>query len=505
MGKKKQTLGTLTVCASLLAACSSNSSSPKSPEASGGSAPSAKTENTFTVLLEQHPNWPYDKNWVVWKWIKEKTGATFDVQVPSGELKDTINLNVASGNMPDITFFTSRADADKFGQQGVLANILDYKDVMPNLTAWLKKYPDIAKAALAANGKMYMLPNQGFGETNRVIWMYREDIFKKHGIKPPENYDELITVGKKLKELYPGSYPFSFRSGPNLTILNFATAQFGTYNGFFLDEKTGKLRYGPTENEYKKMVEYFHTMHKEGLIPPDWLTYNVQQWQTAVSNDQTFLLLDYIGRLDLFNIPMRKTNPGFSLAFMTPPEGVPGFKVNPYIHFIEAGMTFSSKSKKIKEALQAYDWFYSEEGKQILSWGKDEEAYTTENGKKKLKPEYLDVTDLRKKTGLATNGTYTWFDYDAHLAPASQEQRDAYDLARKHDSPYRVRPQYNESELSNVSLLQAAVEKHRNEQITRFIIGERSLDQWDQYVAEAKKLGVDELAKITQAAYDRLK
>lgn len=131
--------------------------------------------------------------------------------------------------------------------------------------------------------------------------------------------------------------------------------------------------------------------------------------------------------------------------------------------------------------------------------------YTTENGKKKLRPEYLDITDVRKKTGLATNGTYTWFDYDAHLIPATQEQRDAYDLARKHDSVYHVRPQYIESELSNVSLLQAAVDKHRNEQITKFILGQRSMDEWDQYVSEAKKIGVDELMKITQTAYDRLK
>jgi len=59
--------------------------------------------------------------------------------------------------------------------------------------------------------------------------------------------------------------------------------------------------------------------------------------------------------------------------------------------------------------------------------------------------------------------------------------------------------------LANVSLLQAAIDKHRNEQLTRFILGERSLDQWDQYVAEANKLGLDELMKITQKAYDRLR
>lgn len=503
---KWKAVGSVAICASLLAACSGKEAAP-TPGADGAGQPgtAGKPKNTFTMLLESHANWPYNKDWPVWKWIEEKTGATFNVQLPSGTIGDTINLNMASGNMPDITFFLSRADADKFGQQGALANILDYKDVMPNLTAWLKKYPDVAKSALAADGKMYMLPNEGFGETNRVIWMYRDDIFKKHGLKPPQTYDELITVGKKLKELYPGSYPFSFRSGANLGILNFASAQFGTTNGIFQDPKTGKARYGPTEDGYKKMVEFFHIMHKEGLMPPDWLTFNLQQWQNAVSNDQTFMILDYIGRLDLFNIPMKKTNPNFNLAFMTPPEGLPGYKVNPYIHFLESGMTFSSKSKKVKEAMQAFDWYYSEEGKTILSYGKGDEVYTTENGKKKLRPEYLDITDVRKKTGLATNGAYTWFDYDAHLAPATQEQRDAYDLARKHDSFFPVKPQYIVSELSNVTLLQTAVDKHRNEQITRFILGERPLDQWDQYVAEAKKVGLDELMKITQTAYDRLK
>ncbi|MNI02639.1 Lipoprotein LipO precursor [compost metagenome] len=505
---KWKALGSVALCTSLLVACSGKEEATTTTPATAApsqSAPAQISKHTFTMLLESHASWPYNKDWPVWKWIEEKTGASFNVQLPSGTLSDTINLSMASGNMPDLTYFLSRADADKFGQQGALSNILEYKDIMPNLTAWLAKYPAIAKSALAADGKMYMLPNEGFGETNRVIWMYREDIFKKHNLKAPENYDELIAVGRKLKELYPKSYPFSFRSGANLVILNFASAQFGGTNGIFQDPKTGKARYGPTEDGYKKMVGYFQVMHKEGLIPPDWLTFNLQQWQNSVSNDQTFMILDYIGRLDLFNIPMQKTNPNFKLSFMAPPEGTSGNKVNPYIHFLESGLTVSSKSKKVKEAMKALDWYFTEEARTILSFGPGEEIYTTENGKRKLRAEYQDVTDLRKKTGLATNGAYSWFNYDAHLAPATQEQRDTYDLARKFDSFMPVKPQYIQSELSNVSLLQTAVEKHRNEQITRFILGERPMDQWDQYVSEANKIGVSELMKVAQTAYDRLK
>ena len=496
----------------LLAACSTKEA-PPAPQVSQAPKASAevpspnieKQKHTFTMLLESHANWPYNKDWPVWDWIEEKTGARFNVELPSGELNDTINLNMASGNLPDITFFLNRANADKFGQQGALANILDYKDDMPHLTAWLQKYPDIANSSLAADGKMYMLPNEGFGETNRVIWMYREDIFKKHGLEIPGTYDELIEVSKKLKELYPESYPFSFRSGSNLQILNFTTAQFGLKNFIFQDPNTGEARYGPTEDGYKEMVGYLQVMNKEGLIPPDWLTFNLQQWQNAVTNDQSFIILDYIGRLDLFNIPMQKTNPEFKLAFMPPPEGTPGNKVNPYIHFLESGMTVSAKSKKVKEVMQALDWYYSEEARKILSYGPDDVVYTTVNGEKKLRDEYQDVTDVRKKTGLATNGAYSWFDYDAHLAPATQEQRDTFDLARQYDSFFPVRPQYIESELSTVSMLSTAVDKHRNEQITRFILGQRSLEEWDQYVTEAKEIGLNELMKISKTAYDRLK
>lgn len=476
------------------------------PPSSAGTEPSSETEmekHTFSMLLVDHPNWPYNEDWIVWDWIEEKTGAVFDVQLPSGDLMDTINLNVASGSMPDITFFLNRSEANKFGQQGVLANVLDYLDVMPNLKAWMEKYPDETQATLAADGGMYMLPNQGFGETNRIIWMYRKDIFDKHGLETPKNYEELIAVGKQLKALYPDSYPFAFRSGANLEILTFASAQFDTHNDFYLHE-SGEVRYGPIEDNYRLMVEMFRRMSEEEIIPPDWLTLSTQQWQTMVTNDQTFILLDYIGRLDLFNLPMQQENSEFHLAFMTPPEGIPGFAVNPYTHVLESGITVSAQSQHIEAIFKAYDWYYSEEGREILSWGKDDAVYLTENGERKLKPEYLDVTQVRKETGLATNGAYTWFDYDAHLVPASEEQKQAYDLARQHDSVYRVKPQYNESELNEVTLLKTNIDKHRLEQITKFILGERDLAEWDAYVAEAKQLGLDRLMEITKEAYGRL-
>ncbi|MFD0710530.1 extracellular solute-binding protein [Paenibacillus sp. GCM10027626] len=68
-----------------------------------------------------------------WEMYKEKTGVTLDVQLPSGKLQETLNLVIAAGNMPELMYMTNHADANRFGQQGALANILDYIGLMPNL------------------------------------------------------------------------------------------------------------------------------------------------------------------------------------------------------------------------------------------------------------------------------------------------------------------------------------------------------------------------------------
>lgn len=467
------------------------------PEQGGSTA-----KKTFSMLTESHPSTPYSKDWLVWKLLEQKTGATFQVQIPSGKLEDTINLSIASGDMPELMFMYGRTQANKYGQQGALVNILDYKDDMPNFKKWMEKYPDIAKAQLAADGKMYMFPNEGFGEANRMIWMYRDDVFKKHNLKAPANFDELYEALKKLKELYPKSYPFSFRTGSNLLLLKSMSAHFGTNEGFY--QNGGNVSYGPTEANYRKMLEYLNKFYKEGLMPPDWLTVDAKKWQDMMSTDQSFVTVDYIGRIDFYNNALRKDKPDFNLAFMAPPVGMSGAKQqNAYMHVVDSGLTVSIKSKQIKDIMKTIDFLYSEEGRTLSSWGQEGTTYTTQNGKKKLNAEYTDATELRKRTGLASNGTYTWIDYDALLSIASKELQDAYVEARKYDAPYRALPDFNQKELETITTTGAAVDKYRDENVIKFILGEISFDNWNQYVNGLNNLGLPKLTELYKTAYSR--
>lgn len=142
MKKKSLSIVVITaLCASLLAACGGTKDKGGDASAGGSSSSPASTasaapvKKTFTALLDNNATFPYSKDWPVWNMIEEKTGVRLDVQVPSGKLADTLNLTIASNNLPDLMYMSNRNDSNKYGMQGALANILDYVDQMPNIGA----------------------------------------------------------------------------------------------------------------------------------------------------------------------------------------------------------------------------------------------------------------------------------------------------------------------------------------------------------------------------------
>ncbi|GIP38686.1 sugar ABC transporter permease [Paenibacillus sp. J31TS4] len=490
----------------LLAGCSaSGTNTPPSSASAGSSGDSSSgvpTKQTFTALNYSNPSWPYNKDNIVWKLIEEKTGVSLNVQVPSGKLEDALSVTIASGNLPDLMLTMNKQLADKYGQQGALVNILDYVKDMPNLKKWMDTYPTDTQNVMSSDGKMYMFPNAGIGETNRMIWLYREDVFKKLGLSQPQTWDELYTTLKKLKEANPKSYPLSFRNGLQ-RLLNFAET-FGTSSDMYYDFDKKEWRYGPIEDNYKKMIEYLNKFYKEGLIPPDFLSVDTKLWQDLMSTERAFITIDYIGRVDFFNSALRKDNPQYNLAFMAPPAGFSGApRRNAYTQYVDEGFMVSTTSKKIKEIMKFMDFFYSEEGKTLASWGKEGVTFKTENGKKQFIETYGDVADMRKKTGLSTDGTYAWFDYDAHLSLSSPELQKAYQEAPKYDSKQQPRPAFTTDEMETLSLSGDTITKKRDENITKFIVGERSLDDWPKYVSEMKALGLDKIVDIYKKAYER--
>lgn len=464
--------------------------------------PEAPAPVTLSMVTFSHPLWPYNANWPIWQFIKDRTGVTLNVEVPPGtNYNDAVNLVIASGDLPDIVFLNGFANANKYGADGAFINIFDHMDKLPNYKTLLDSRPDLKVAVTTADGSSFVLPNDGLGEALKRVWAYRDDIFAKHNLQPPSTYDELHSLLLKLKQLYPDSYPLGLFEGIN-SIEGLVTA-FDTFAVPYPDAG-GNWQYGPISDNFKQQVEYLRQFYTEKLIPPDFLSLQRPELRQMFTQDKTFISVDGIGTIDELPATAKETNPAFSLTYMTPPAGWVGGPRTVIINPLEQrGFAISSTTTNLDEVLRYADWLYSDEGMSTVSWGKEGETYTVQAGQKQFSPDFADFADIRTKTGLNTVGAYLRLDFSGYISISSPKLKEAFQVSQNYQIIAPPVPAFTMEENDVISTVGMSIQKHYQENVAKFIVGQRNLDEWDRYVQETMDLGLDKLLATYKTAYDR--
>ncbi|NJD01267.1 MAG: extracellular solute-binding protein [Ruminiclostridium sp.] len=470
---------------------------------------------TVSIMVGSGPSWPFQEDWYILKKIKEKTGITLNVNaVTDPNFNDKVSITLASGDVPDLIYLDAPT-AQKFGQQGALVNIFDIEKDMPNYLKWKNADKNNILPFLTSDGKLYNFSANEIGETNRMGWLYRKDVFDANKLQVPTNDEELYNVLKQLKQIYPDTYPLTFRGGVSRIPLiasswgagnNGLSALYGpTKPPYFYDASSDSWKYSPIEQGYKNLLTYLNKLYKEKLIAPDIISLDTKTWQDRMSGNQIFITMDYIVRIDYFNVPLRKINPVFTLAYMPPFKGGElgsAKKTNTASNY--AGNTITAKAKNMQNAIQLMDWMFSDEGKETVSWGAEGETYTMVDGKRKM-TDMADVTELRKKTGISTLGMYTRFDFGVHINLFSPELAAAANEDPKYDQEAVIPGVFTAAEQEIVATKGAAIQKLTDEMVAKFVVGQRNLSEWDKYVQEVKALGLDDMLGIYKASHERLK
>jgi putative aldouronate transport system substrate-binding protein len=64
---------------------------------------------------------------------------------------------------------------------------------------------------------------------------------------------------------------------------------------------------------------------------------------------------------------------------------------------------------------------------------------------------------------------------------------------------------YNEQEQEVMDSLHSTILSYVQESFARFVTGDLNIDRdWDAYIAEFSKMGLPEVIRVTQSAYDRM-
>lgn len=484
------------------------------PEA-GKALPADAVLNVVTV---SHSSWPYQENWEVWKCIKESVGGTVNVNAyPESDFATKFQLLMASpDSLPDVfSFQNTPTGMPGYCEQGAFLSMDDNLDKLPNYKKfWDSASEEVRKKTIDtrrySDGKVYVSPATGMErQINIQGWLYRKDIFDKNNIKVPETMDELYTACKQLKKIYPNSYPFCIRSIlSRINLIGSSWKPYFCYNAYY-DYNADKWCYGAGEDTMYEIVSFLRKMYDEGLVAPDYANISTNSWQELITTDRGFIFPDYQTRIDFFNPIARKNNPEFTLTAMKPPKAntPTGTHLTGKDNYDPQGFSVCNTGKQasIINAFRYVDWFYSDEGCEITSWGKEGVTYeNTDKGRRYI----VSGSDTPKTLyGFGTIGSYLRVDPTVADVMVSDEQSATTDLLLdsqvEYYNPLRW-AKFSQEDNDKIADLSTSITTYAEENIVKFISGQKPLSDWESYKAGLSKLPVDELLKAYEEAYNKI-
>jgi putative aldouronate transport system substrate-binding protein len=482
----------------------------------------------FGMLNRDHPNYPYQDDWLIIEQLEQEHNVTFDMtNVPLSDWNDRRNLLLGAGDAPEIVPSIYAGDETQFVAGGGLLPVSDYLDYLPNFQDKVEKWGmgDEIEQLRQDDGKFYILP--GLHELNnpQYTFAYRADLFEEAGVtEQPETWEEFADQLETVTGFHDLDYGVT-DGADNFQVLDaslsVAAPNFGTIGGWTLYGREGvwhngeEFQYAPAVDGYRDMVAYFADLHERGVLDPEALT------QDKDSADQKFLNGQTAARgsnyQEITNLRASFAELGqddVELALLTVPAGPAGSNLM-WGERLESGLVISShaaESDHFKALLQYVDWLYfSDSGLEFAKWGVEGETYTKDaDGTRTLTDDVAwyglnapAPTELNVDYGFY-NGVFTLAHgstEDLFLSMQTDEVREFINaMNEKEELPLPPPAPLTEEELEQASLLRGALESHVQENTAQFILGQRSLDEWDNYISELEGLGMSDYVGLYNEA-----
>lgn len=443
--------------------------------------------------------------------------------VPFQSISEKRNLALASGDLPDAFHTTGMPPTDilKYGEQGTFVALNDLiEDYAPNFKKILDENPLIKQSVTMADGNIYSFPTVSDPEfaSHRIqarpfiLKSWLEELDMDMPETTEEYYDFLTAVKNDLNET-----PFG---GPHIvTLVDYLQGSFGLSNrggsNRFIDEdlETGEVRFYPVAEEYKEMLEYLHKLYDEKLIAQNIFSIDHQQFIANLSENLYGSVVWYAPEevasketgKDYIGMPMLEGPHGKTLTQVGSPVLTPG------------AFLITDVNDYPEETVRWVDHFYGQEGMELFFMGVEGETYeVTEDGE-------LDFMDHIKNSeeGLTFEqeaAKYLTFPGSGFPSMVKEELFDGVASAPqsleaaeklepnmiKDENVWPILPQTNE-ENTVLASVGSDIEKYVEEMRDKFITGDKPLSEWDDYVSEIEKMGLDEYLEIKSKGLERIK
>ena len=453
----------------------------------------------------------------------ERLGVELEFVHPTtGGEADQFNLMIGSGKYPDIIvweFSTAAMGLSELIDSGILIDMDGLiRQYAPNYLKVLERDPSYPKEVRSDEGKY-----QAFYTFNVSIPLssgpvFREDLLAKYGLELPKTVDEWTNVMTTLKEKDPNvSYPLTAsKSYVGEVWFRELLPAYNTRTEFCLGDN-GQVVYGPATENFKAYLAKLAEWYNAGLIDPEFMSNDNKALNAKIADGTSAVATMAIGSgIRSITENTRPNNPDFKLTGVAWPVLNAG-DTSSYV--LEGGVAHTSVQAAITSscadpvlATQVLDYFYSEEGGNLISWGIEGESYTVENGKKTFTDKIMNSPDGRSASeaildyALPVYGFVNAMDNDAYIQMniTLPEQGEARTLWQSLDSganlPKLVVAQEDADEYR---MILNEVKTYVQEMYIKFITGQANPETaWDTYMNTLNGMDLPYATECMQKAYN---
>jgi putative aldouronate transport system substrate-binding protein len=456
-----------------------------------------------------------DSENVAFQTIQERLGVKLVFEnPPSGTEVESFNLMVAGDMLPDIIFTGWGGDSlytggvDKYISDGVLLNVKDM------LAEYAPDYLNAIKTLVPEGEQKEFYTDEGnlalfyaispYEEYAYNGILYRNDWMTELKLENPKTIAQMENVLTKFKEVKGAVAPMIL---PTNGLDNLGGAILSAWDigpGFYLGNS--KVEYGAVQPAFKEYLRLMADWYKKGLVDIDFATRNEDAWKRMITTGESGCIIhspDTVGAWMSSITPMMGGhNPG-----LTEDQRIE-YRLQTFRCRPPYSAAITTACKDVKAAMTFLNYGYTKEGYMLYNYGVEGETYNIVDGK-------VVYTDM-----MLHNPEYPVLDailkFKAHIGPFvrfEHEGNPAITLDNMATRAFWTEDSGTALNLPMISLtaeegeefarIMTQVYTYQNTAVVNFIMGTKSLDEFDKYVEDMLSLGLNDVVGLEQAAYER--
>jgi len=446
--------------------------------------------------------------------------------VPFNDYDTKLNLYVQSGDLPDIMWSRNGLSwPAEYGPKGIFLDWDKYKQYMPNVQKWAGKFPHINNVLLPT-GERYSINDIATAEYMGEGWFYNKALLAKAGVTaPPDDFNQMFDAMMKVKNTSPTAFGYDSYWGIGYIQGAFGNAM-NAQSGIYYDPAQKKWIFGWFDNpNVKKLYVALNKAYANKLFNPEIMSVG------GITNEKDIEIFEggnyafsyhYYG--ESYGRWASKGRPD-PMVGMRPPKADDGKRY--YWITVKMignlnGWAFMASSKVKNPALLAsyIDNVMSEKTYELFEWGIEGKSFKKNaDGTLEFLPEYLTdtpggatVADKQKALGIYalmdpryihfSDYAVTWFgkltgNPTAKGDPGRQANADDIKMLKNGQAVPLwgwPTPQMTADQTTENGKIMTPVNTFINENALKFITGDKKMDEWDDFIAQAKKIG--DVAKV---------